>query len=106
MISVPSTRRNAASHLGCAGQAGAVDDVVETGLEDRQDVLTGPTGAVGGFLEVAAELLLHDAVGEAGLLLLLQLQEVLGGLAATAAAAARPKTTTPEQNATLLLDLS
>src|SRR5690606_25766638 len=59
------------------GQAGAVDDVVEAGLEDRQDVLTGLAGAVGRLLVVAAELLLHDAVGEAGLLLLLQLGEVL-----------------------------
>src|SRR5688572_2452189 len=60
-----------------AGQARAVDDVVETGLEDRQDVLTGLAGAVGRLLVVPAELLLHDAVGEAGLLLLLQLGEVL-----------------------------
>jgi hypothetical protein len=42
-----------------------------------QQVLTGLAGAVGRLLVVAAELLLHDAVGEAGLLLLLQLGEVL-----------------------------
>src|SRR6476620_742728 len=66
-----------AGHAAGAGQAGAVDDVVETGLEDRQDVLTGLAGSVGRLLVVPAELLLHDAVGEAGLLLLLQLGEVL-----------------------------
>src|SRR6188474_2699126 len=66
-----------AGHAAGTGQAGAVDDVVETGLEDRQDVLTGLAGAVGRLLVVPAELLLHDAVGEASLLLLLQLGEVL-----------------------------
>src|SRR5690606_23894443 len=60
-----------------AGQTGAVDDVVQTRLEDGQQVRAGPTGAAGRLLVVAAELLLHDAVGEAGLLLLLQLGEVL-----------------------------
>src|SRR6478609_8644149 len=59
------------------GQAGAVDHVVQAGLEDLQQVLTGLAGAARGLLVVTAELLLHDAVGEASLLLLLQLGEVL-----------------------------
>ena len=42
-----------------------------------QQVLTGLAGTAHGLLVVAAELLLHHAVGEAGLLLLLQLLAVL-----------------------------
>src|SRR6478752_6084563 len=57
-----------AGHAAGAGQAGAVDDVVETRLEDRQDVLTGLAGAVGRLLVVPAELLLLE-LGEVLLLL-------------------------------------
>src|SRR6478752_5430562 len=60
-----------------AGQARAVDHVVETRLEDLEKVLTGLAGALRRFLVVADELLLHDAVLEASALLLLQLGEVL-----------------------------
>src|SRR6478752_6587179 len=60
-----------------AGQARTVDDVVQTGLEDLEQVLTGLAGAAGRLLVVPDELLLHDAVGEAGALLLLELGEVL-----------------------------
>src|SRR6476659_6426019 len=60
-----------------AGQARAVDHVVQTGLEDLEEVLTGLAGALRRFLVVADELLLHDAVGVAGALLLLELGEVL-----------------------------
>ncbi len=66
-----------ASSTSSAGQAGAVHDVVEAGLQDDQQVVTGLTGATRGLLVVPAELLLHDAVGEARLLLLLQLGQVL-----------------------------
>src|SRR5690606_34668282 len=58
-------------------QAGAVDDVVEPGLEDDEQVRAGLAGAAGRLGVVPAELLLHDAVGEACLLLLLQLGQVL-----------------------------
>src|SRR5690606_37665539 len=60
-----------------AGEAGTVDDVVQARLEDGQQNLTGLAGAACGLFVVAAELLLHDAVREAGLLLLLQLEQVL-----------------------------
>src|SRR5699024_801764 len=40
-----------------AGEPGAVDDVVEPGLEDRQQVVTGLAGAVGRLLVVPEELL-------------------------------------------------
>ena len=56
----------------------AVDDVVQTRLEDLEEVLTGLAGAAVSLLVVTTELLLHDAVGEASLLLLLQLETVLG----------------------------
>src|SRR5699024_974752 len=45
-----------------AGQAGAVDDVVQAGLEDGQQVVTGLAGTVRRLLVVPEELLLHDAV--------------------------------------------
>src|SRR3954452_11091756 len=44
------------------GEAGPIDDVVETGLEDAQQVLAGLAGAPVGLLVVPAELLLEDAV--------------------------------------------
>src|SRR6478735_176613 len=56
-----------------ARQAGAVDDVVQAGLEDLQQGLAGLARAAGRLGVVTTELLLHDAVGEAGLLLLLEL---------------------------------
>lgn len=58
------------------GDAGAVHDVVQAGFEDAQQLVTGLAGATVGFLVVLAELLFQDAVGEAGLLLLLQLEQV------------------------------
>src|SRR6478735_7992869 len=67
------------------GEAGAVDHVVEAALEELQEVVAGLALATAGLLVVADELLLHHAVGEARLLLLTQLQEVLGLLDAAAA---------------------
>src|SRR3954451_21381134 len=68
-----------------AGEPGAVDHVVEAALEELQQVVAGLALATAGFLVVADELLLHHAVGETSLLLLTELQEVLGLLDATAA---------------------
>ena len=60
-------------HPARTGEPGAVDDVVQPALQDLQQVLAGLTREAVGLLVVATELLLHDAVGEASLLLLLQL---------------------------------
>ena len=68
-----------------AGEAGAVDDVVEAALQQLQQVVTGLAGATRGLGVVVVELLLEDAVGVAGLLLLAQLEEVLALLDAAAA---------------------
>src|SRR5699024_2145923 len=76
-----------------AGQASAVDHVVQAGLQDGQMVGSGAAAATGGRGVVAAELLLHDAVGEAGLLLLLQLGQVLLLLAAAPAVLPRGERT-------------
>ena len=62
------------------GDAGPVDDVVQPAFQDLQQLVTGLAGTAGRFGVVAAELLLHDAVGEAGLLLLLQLLAVFAFL--------------------------
>ncbi|MPM24658.1 hypothetical protein SDC9_71141 [bioreactor metagenome] len=71
------------------GEPGAVHDVVQTRLEDAQQVVTGAAGLTVGLLVVAGELLLQHAVGEPRLLLLAQLQRVLGVLGAAAAVHAR-----------------
>src|SRR6476469_2607478 len=67
------------------GEAGAVDHVVEAALEELQEVVAGLALATAGLLVVADELLLHHAGGETSLLLLTELQQVLGLLDATAA---------------------
>src|SRR3954451_17476156 len=59
------------------GEPGAVHDVVEAALEQLEQVVTGLAGAAGGLGVVVVELLLEDAVGEASLLLLAKLEEVL-----------------------------
>src|SRR5487761_2040352 len=53
-------------------EACAVHDVVETRLEDLQQHVAGLAGRTRRLFVVAAELLLENAVGEAGLLLLLE----------------------------------
>ena len=65
-------------HAPGAGEARAVHDVVQARLQDLQQVVAGLALATVGLLVVAAELPLEHAVREAGLLLLLHLQEVLG----------------------------
>ena len=68
----------------CASETSTVDHVVETALEQLQQVVTGLAGTAAGLGVVVVELLLEDAVGEAGLLLLLQLGAVLALLDARA----------------------
>src|SRR4051812_6148406 len=58
-----------ASHATRAGEPGAVHDVVQAALQDAQQVLAGLTREAVGLFVVTTELLLHHAVGEAGLLL-------------------------------------
>jgi len=60
-----------------AAEAHAKDDVVETRLEQPQEVLAGHAGARLGLVEVALELPFHDAVDAADLLLLTQLDPEL-----------------------------
>src|SRR3954452_16302515 len=67
------------------GEAEAHEHVVEAALEDAQQVLAGDALLAGSLLVVVAELLLEDAVVAARLLLLPQLDAVLGLLLAPAA---------------------
>src|SRR4051812_40634895 len=69
-----------AGHPSGARQSGAIDDVIQPAFQDLQQVLTGLTGVAYCLRVVATELLLHHAVSEAGLLLLLQLQEIFAFL--------------------------
>src|SRR5206468_2547310 len=66
-------------------EAQPVDHVVESHLEHPQQVLAGHPRAAGGALVVEPELLLEQPVIPARLLLLAQLQQVLGLLDAPAA---------------------
>src|SRR5205085_493663 len=72
-----------------AREAEPVDDVVEAGLQHLQEVLAGDSRALGGLLVVVPELLLEQAVVPARLLLLAQLQQVLGLLDPPASVLAR-----------------
>src|SRR5690606_36531006 len=67
------------------GQAGAVHDVVQAALQQLEQDVTGLPGLSRRLLVVAGELLLENAVGVAGPLLLPQLQEVLALLGPSAA---------------------
>ena len=72
------------------GEAHAVHHVVQAALEQLQQVLTRRAGLARRFLVVVAELPLEHAVHAAQLLLLAQLQAVVGqALAALALDAAR-----------------
>src|SRR5439155_2617246 len=67
--------------LSAAGApAGPEGDVVEPGLEQAQQVLTRDARLAVGLLVQIAELLLHQAIDAAGLLLLADLRQVLGSL--------------------------
>ena len=79
-----SVHRELAGLAAGGSETCAVHDVVETRLEDLQQRVTGLAGVTIRFLVVTAELLLEDAVGETRLLLLLELQRVLGILGAAA----------------------
>src|SRR5919112_386697 len=80
------------------GEAGAVDHVVQAALQQLQQVVTGLAGPPRRLVVVADELLLEDAVGEAGLLLLAELQQVLRLLRPAAAVLAGPEGTTLERH--------
>src|SRR6478735_10873081 len=67
------------------GEAGAVDHVVEAALEQLQQVVTRLALPTRGLGVVVVELLLEDAVGVAGLLLLTELKQVLALLDPTPA---------------------
>ena len=69
---------------------GAEGDVVEAQLEHLEQVLAGDARAAVGLVVDAAELLLHEAVDAAGLLLLAELQQVLGALPLAAGVPASP----------------
>ena len=78
------------ARLGARGrEAEPVDDVVEPGLEHPQQVLAGDAALPVRLLVVGAELGLEQAVVAARLLLLAQLEQVLGLLDAAAAVLAR-----------------
>src|SRR5207245_5678382 len=70
-------------------EAEPVDDVVEPRLEHPEQGLARDTGALRRLRVVGAELLLEQAVVAARLLLLAQLEQVLGLLDAAAAVLAR-----------------
>ena len=72
-----------------AGQTGAVHNVVEARLKNLQEVLTCLAGTTVSFFVVATELTLENAVGVAGLLLFLELNEVFRFLDAVAAVLTR-----------------
>ena len=82
-----------ADELAClsarGGESEAVDDVVEPCLEHPQQGLAGDPRALRGLRVVVAELLLEQAVVATRLLLLAQLEQVLGLLDAAAAVLAR-----------------
>src|SRR5215217_2838925 len=59
------------------GEAGAVHHVVQPALQQLQQVVTGLAGTPRGLVVVADELLLENAVREACLLLLAELEQVL-----------------------------
>ena len=70
--------------LAGAGEAKTEDDVVETGLEDRHQVVTRDALDLEGLLVVTVELVLQNAVDELGLLLLAQLTAILALVATLA----------------------
>src|ERR687887_676168 len=77
------------SWRACAREAAPVDDVVEPGLEHPQQGLAGDAGALRRLRVVGAKLVLEQAVVAPRLLLLAQLEQVLGLLDAAAAVLAR-----------------
>src|SRR5690606_11117815 len=64
------------------GKAGTIDNVVEAGFQQREQVTTGTAGHTGGATIVSTELALTDVVDERKLLLLVQLQTVIAAAAA------------------------
>ena len=68
------------------GEAESVDNVVQTTLDEAQQIFTGVAAGTGSLLVVGTELLLEDAIDELDLLLLGQLHGVLGLLGSSLAA--------------------
>ena len=66
-----------ASFVAGLGKAKAEDDVVQTGLQDAEEVLAGLALLAVGDLVVVMELLLLQAIDALGLLLLAQLGAIL-----------------------------
>ena len=64
------------------GETKAEDHVVETGLENAEEIITSDAAHALGALEGEAELLLGQAVHHAELLLLIEADAVFGDLAA------------------------
>ena len=75
--------RDQLAGLGAAaGYAETVDHIVEAGLDEFHQLLTGDAAATGGFGIEFAELTLEDAIGVFGFLLLVELDSVFRDLAA------------------------
>ena len=72
-----------------SAEAEAIDDIVETHLEQAQQVLAGDALLAARDLVVVVELLLEQLIVAARLLLLAKLQQVLGLLDASATVLAR-----------------
>lgn len=72
-----TVRNELTSFASCASHAHSENNVVESGLEELQKVLTGDALFLGSQLIVVVELLLENAVDELELLLLLELGSVL-----------------------------
>ncbi len=78
--------RDQLARFGTSGaEAHAIHDVVQTALEQLQQVLAGSALAAGSFLVVTAELTLQHTVDTAHFLLLAQLGAVVGQAATTLA---------------------
>ena len=71
-----------ASLVSGIGEADPVDDVIEAGFEEADEVLARDSGSADSFLVVAHELLLEHAIGDAGALLFAQLEAAVRDLAA------------------------
>ena len=70
-------------------QTSTVHNVIQAGFQQDNQVVTGLAGKAVSLSVVATELLLHHTVGETSLLLLLELQQVLGFLDASATCLSR-----------------
>ena len=72
-----TVRNELTCFTSCAGHTHSENNVVKSGFEELEEVLTGDTLFLGSEFVVVVELLLEDAVDELELLLLLELGSVL-----------------------------